>query len=198
MYDLLTAVLIIALLGLSYLVWKRDRAPQHPAKTITRLPRHAAQTAGLTIDLRGFTCGRTRLGAAPADGEFFTAALRTSDVFELEQEGFELGTIEGNLDYLYLQLALFHGRFRANGTDLALTTATTPSEIRALFGEPYWTDDDDDETILFYEYEAGAIELQFEFPGKQRLDVITLMRNGVLSKQEQRAAYRLTKPWPPA
>lgn len=197
MHDTLTALLIAAMLGLSLLAWKQIRASRRPSDTFTGRPGPAAQTAGLTVDLRRFTCGQTRLGADPADGVFSTTTLRPTDVLKLEQEGVELGTADGKFDYLSLQLARFHGNFRANGEPVALTTATTPAEIKTTFGEPYWTDRDDDEVILFYEYEAGAIELQFEFPGKQHLGVITLMRNGVLSTPEQRAAHRVTKPWPP-
>ena len=43
----------------------------------------------------------------------------------------------------------------------------------------------------------GYAFLQFEFPDRQHLQIVTLMRNGILSKPEQRQAYRVTCAWPP-
>jgi hypothetical protein len=50
--------------------------------------------------------------------------------------------------------------------------------------------------ILFYEYRAGAVELQFEFLDGKTLGFITLSSNGVLSEADQRKAYGVTQPWP--
>ena len=69
-------------------------------------------------------------------------------------------------------------------------------EIISIFGEPYWTDFDDSEIILFYEFQESAIELQFEFPDGKHLEFITLMKDGILSKKDQRESYGVTKPWP--
>ena len=69
--------------------------------------------------------------------------------------------------------------------------------MQSIFGQPYWVDQDLDEVILFYEYQDGDVELQFEFPGRVHLGFITLSAHGVLSNAEQRKAYKVTKPWPP-
>ena len=80
---------------------------------------------------------------------------------------------------------------------LLLSNTTNRKEIITIFGEPYWTDIDDSEIILFYEYQEGTTELQFEFPDGEHLEFITLIKGGILSKQAQRESYGVTKPWPP-
>jgi|GEM_PF-4853798 len=77
-----------------------------------------------------------------------------------------------------------------------LGASTTLSEIIFIFGEPYWHDDDKDESILFYE--DGTVELQFEFPGKTHLGFITILLDPIMAKTEQRGAYGVTKSWLPS
>lgn len=156
------------------------------------------QTKYLAIDLRTFECGHTRLGFPPDDRDFFAQRLRKSDVCNLVAEGFEVGTKDGCLDSLFISLLWFRGTFLYRGARVPLSPlTTTPDQIQRHFGTPYWIDSDDDEIILFYEFDDGRVELQFEFPGKKRLRYITLMRDGVLSIEAQRKAYRVTRPWPP-
>jgi hypothetical protein len=83
------------------------------------------------------------------------------------------------------------------GKSLILSSRTTREVVISIFGEPYWTDTDNSEIILFYEFQESTTELQFEFPDGEHLEFITLMKGGILSKQEQRESYGVTKPWPP-
>jgi hypothetical protein len=161
------------------------------------IPPRRSQTEALVIDLRTFSCGHTRLGDIPDARDFFAHVLRTSDVCKLDHEGFEAGTKDGVLDYLFLTVGAYQGRFARQGIVVALDAATTPARIQALFGEPYWRDAKEDELVLFYEFAGGTIELQFEFPDQKALGFVTLMRNGVLADAANRRSYGVTKAWPP-
>lgn len=156
-----------------------------------------SQTKDFVIDLRAFVCGHTKLGTAPDARDFFAAHLKSADVYESKRDGFEAGTKQGVLDYVYITIGAYKGSFARNGAKVALDAGATPDRVRAEFGEPYWIDARDDEMILFYVFDAGKVELQFEFPDKKNLGFITLMRDGVLSDAEQRRHYGVTKAWPP-
>ena len=153
--------------------------------------------APIAVDLAAFTCGTTRLGERPRLGDEFTSRFNADGVADLKKSGVELGTKDGVLDYAFITLKSFSGSFTKGGTKLPISTNTTPAEIIGKFGEPYWKDEDDEEIILFYEYSAGRIELQFEFPGKKNLGFVTLCREGVLSNADDRKGYCITKEWPP-
>ncbi len=99
--------------------------------------------------------------------------------------------------HAFITLAKSSAHFFRSGSPLQLSPQTTVAEVESLFGRPYWVDRDADEVISFYEYQNGDTELQFEFPGRVHLGFITLAADGVLSKEEQRRAYKVTKPWPP-
>jgi len=153
--------------------------------------------APLSIDLTRLLVGSTPLGKPPWDGEFFANALKKSGDLKMEQSGYEL-SLEGDvIKSAFLTLDKFQGNFLVNDKPVTLTSQTTQSEIRELFGSPYWTDHDDGEIILFYEYQRGKIELQFEFPDGDSLGYLTLIHEGILSCPEQRKSYGVDKPWPP-
>ena len=149
----------------------------------------------LCVNLSGFACGRTPLGATPSANDAFSQHLAQHEILKCEREGFELGTEDGKLDYVFLTLSRFRGSFTFRGDTVALTTETTPEQVLRRFGDPYWKDEDRNELILFYE--DGRVELQFEFPGKHRLSFVTMMLNPLMADAEQRKAYGVTKPWPP-
>jgi hypothetical protein len=156
-----------------------------------------SQTKEVVVDLRSFACGHTKLGQPPDVGDFFAQLLKTSDVYKDSREGLEVGTKQGNLDYVFITIGAFQGSFARSGAKVALDRTTTPEQIKAEFGNPYWIDAKDNELIFFYEFDGGKIELQFEFPEKKTLGFITLMQDGVLSEYPQRRGYGVTKPWPP-
>jgi len=179
-----------------------------------------AQTKGLVLDLGNFTCGHSELGKAPDPRDFFASSLAKRDVakiksqgfgvglndgdvkpnenlFALKSEGFEIGTTDNLLDYYFVSIHTFKGNYSYRGKPLRLDETTTPEKVQQLIGVPYWTDRSDGETIMFYEFKRGAVELQFEFPDQKRLGFITLMQNGILSDSAGRHYYRVTAPWPP-
>jgi hypothetical protein len=151
----------------------------------------------LIVDLSTFRIGGTPIGKAPWDGDFFAQSLLQNETFQPAESGYELGVEDGFLNYAFITLAHFQGVFLIGDQISPVTRQTTKDEIITLFGEPYWTDLDDGEIIHFYEYRAGTIELQFEFPDGQNLAFITLLKDGILSVEAQRKSYRVTKPWPP-
>lgn len=156
-----------------------------------------AADSRLSVNLTKFVVGSTPLGKEPWDGDSFASHFEKHTTLKSEQYGYELGVEEGVLDYAFLTLENFQGIFLVDGKSTPLSTSTTKEDIFSIFGEPYWSDLDDGEIILFYEYQEGTIELQFEFPDGEHLEFITLMEDGVLSKQKQRESYGVNKPWPP-
>jgi len=150
----------------------------------------------LVIDLATFQIGNTRLGTAPTETDPFTTPLQKFGQIEASQ-GVELGTKNGMLDYAFLTLKNFKGKFASNGTPLNIDKTSTEATIKNLFGLPYWIDRSDGETIMFYLYNKGQVELQFEFPSSHSLEFITICQNGVLSCEKQRKSYGVNKPWPP-
>jgi hypothetical protein len=91
--------------------------------------------------------------------------------------------------------APFSGRCSAHGTGIELTPDTTELEFIRALGEPYWRDEAEDETILFYEFDG--IEWQIEFTSDHRLRLILVMTPPMLADEKQRKTYKIDKPWPP-
>ena len=151
----------------------------------------------VTVDLGMFWIGSTPLGVPPSPSDPFYRALVKGTTFQPKEQGIELGTEDGVLDYGFFSLDSYRGSFVRRGQPLALNGTTSEADIRRIFGEPYWIDRSDGEIIIFYEYGEGTIELQFEFPDAQGLGFITLARNGVLSDPGSRKSYGVDKPWPP-
>jgi hypothetical protein len=160
-------------------------------------PKAQLPATGFQVDLGKFACGQTALGVKPGLGETYAGQFNSEGVANFGSSGVELGLKGEVLDYLFITMTNFAGTILKDGAKISVSTNTTPEQIIALFGEPYWKDVDDDESILFYEYQNGKVEVQFEFPDKRRLGFITMSRNGVLSDAKQRNAYRVTKEWPP-
>jgi hypothetical protein len=157
----------------------------------------SAADSRLSVDLANFIIGSTPLGKEPWDGDSFAKHLEKEVTLKSDQNGYELGVKNGQLDYAFFTIKDFKGNFLVKEKSLLLSSKTTRDEIISIFGEPYWTDIDDSEIILFYEFQESATELQFEFPDGEHLEFITLMKGGILSKREQRESYGVTKPWPP-
>lgn len=151
----------------------------------------------LEIDLGWFQLNGVSLGEVPSAVLPEKVINSPSGVFEPTGQGIEVGTDQGVFDYAFITVAEFSGILLRDGRPLTLLPQMMEKDILATFGEPYWTDRSDGETLMFYEYLLGQVELQFEFPQSQGLGYVTLMRKGVLSEPEQRKSYGVTKPWPP-
>jgi hypothetical protein len=153
--------------------------------------------AAITVDLKEFKIASTALGSPIAPADPFHAALQKAEVFQPAGQGLEVVTKNELLDYGFFEIGSFKGSFTRSGEPIKIGKDTTEKDIVEAFGEPYWIDRSDGEAILFYEYQRGTIELQFEFSDGKALSAITLSMNGVLSEADQRKAYGVTKPWPP-
>ncbi|MEZ5302784.1 MAG: hypothetical protein R3F11_19430 [Verrucomicrobiales bacterium] len=146
--------------------------------------------------------GRHGIGRAPFGDGLFAAPLQKSDVFEVAENGIELGTKDGVLDYAFLTIENFKGHFHWNGEPVAVGRDSREATIKKSFGEPYWIDRSDGETIMFYEYAEGTIELQFEFPDSGSLGFVTLSRGGsfdggaaeALWRRQAMCTTKITKP----
>jgi hypothetical protein len=88
----------------------------------------------------------------------------------------------------------FDGEVVAGGRTLNLAGMSEARFIEA-FGEAFWFDRDEDETILFYEF--VGLEWQVEFDQASRFKCITTTNEPVMADEEQRIAYGVTELWPP-
>lgn len=149
------------------------------------------------VDLELFTVDNSILNQPVSSADSFYNYFDNHDVLNSPKYGIEIGAKEGRLDYVFITLTFFKGDILLGGSPLKLTKENSPDDIERVFGEPYWIDTLDDEIIMFYEYRKGSVELQFEFSDSRHLSHITLMMNGILSKEKQREAYKVTKAWPP-
>ncbi len=129
------------------------------------------------------------------------AALKAGAHCFLSQ-GFEADVTNGRVDTFILVLRdadkrfqPFAGKCVRGGATLPLRAGATEGEVVACLGEPFWRDEDDDEVLLFYE--RNAVEWQVEVDKRAGLSVIVATALPLLADAEQRAAFRVTKPWPP-
>lgn len=91
----------------------------------------------------------------------------------------------------------FGGICRHGGREFSLDSQTTQEAWIQCFGEPYWQDRDRDEILLFYEFPNADLEWQVSFSLEQTL-IEMLVCRPLLADEEERLAFKVTKPWPPA
>lgn len=89
----------------------------------------------------------------------------------------------------------FSGQFLVAGRQVSFTKAGREEDVVASLGEPYWRDVDKDEVLLFYEY--PGLEVQVELTKDGPIRVLLARDDPLLADPKQRAAYRVTKAWPP-
>jgi hypothetical protein len=90
----------------------------------------------------------------------------------------------------------FTGRVMYQDRELLINAGFNEDDLVSILGEPYHRDEDEDETILFYEPAPDA-ELQVEFSLRKALKAIIMTSDPLLSSKSQREAYRVTGEWPP-
>ena len=71
----------------------------------------------------------------------------------------------------------------------------TRNELPKVFGDWYWLDTDDDESIAFYEYPDH--EMQIELCPSGAVTRFILTRTPLMADPDQRESYNVDKPWPP-
>jgi hypothetical protein len=91
--------------------------------------------------------------------------------------------------------AAYGGKIIYGGKPVALSRDTSEGEFVGRFGQPYWRDEDEYETTLFYEF--GPLEWQVEFETGGGLRGLVLESPPTMAQAEARAAYQVDKAWPP-
>ena len=88
----------------------------------------------------------------------------------------------------------FSGRVMLNGHPISLA-AITLDECADVFGDYFWLDRDEDESIVFYEFTGR--EWQLEFDDTSSLKRLVVTNRPVMADEAARKAYNVTTPWPP-
>jgi len=118
-------------------------------------------------------------------------------------KGLEVGAREGRVtSYLLVwggsedpRYRPFAGACGYRGKSLPLSGDTREPEIVGYFGHPYWRDEDEEEILLFYEFED--LEWQVELTPQGSLKAVSIVTPPILAEEGQRRAYRVTRAWPP-
>ena len=164
--------------------WKED--PSVPV--VLDLDRHRLSGSGIRDPLAGLSF----LGPATASGSILSFPRKGIMV------GFANGRITSFAAYVSAsaeeEVERFCGGFHYQGRRLDLSQETTEEEILRLFGPPYWRDQDAEEVIIFYEFGEHEWQIEINLSGHLRVFMIA---PPILADEKQRAAYGVTKPWPP-
>jgi hypothetical protein len=162
----------------------------------------------LTFDLESSALNGVALGQPLASLSFLGPAEDRTSVLCGEYGYFSLGlvvdchndknVVDGfelvNRDLDASRYQAFVGDCRCGGAGLRLDRVT-PTFLQERFGPPYWKNEDDDETILFYEF--PGVEWQVELGPEARLNRIVVTNEILMADEVQRANYGVTKGWPP-
>lgn len=132
-----------------------------------------------------------RKGLPLAEYGYYSLGLRVCchndeniiDTFEIVQD-----------DDFAPQYLSYSGRFHFRGKNLPLAQLNEQQFVRE-FGLPFWRDEDAKEIILFYEFSWLEWQVELRLDGSFKCLVVT--SNPILAGASQRAAYGVTKPWPP-
>ncbi len=183
------------------------------------LPRRTDPTAGwvrdpdlrLVLDFgSGSLCG-IALGEALERLSFLGPTDRDAEPeedLEYLSLGLSVGFTGGKIDFygLWWQDHLGAGYRRSaggvllGGRAVSLGAFTPEHEIVEAFGRPYWRDQDDCATTLFYELRdrRGRItERQVELDERGGLRTLLVLADPMLAEEDSRRAYRVDRPWPP-
>jgi hypothetical protein len=121
---------------------------------------------------------------------------------EVGSEGRFEGLVLALRDGVYLgqtkpeRVRRFAGRIRVGGREWAPMEMRGESDFIAAWGDPYWRDQDEDETLLFFEFDRGEVQVELTLEGVPQVLVAT--PEPLLADPAQRESYGVTKPWPPS
>lgn len=160
----------------------------------------------LDFDLEQGSLNGVRLGD-PLEAVSFLGPIEDKRGLTLEEYGYcslglrvcchenaiEAFEIVQDDDFLSEYLS-FTGRFHYQGANLSLSQLNEQEFVRN-FGLPFWRDEDKSEIILFYEF--PWLEWQVELRLDGSFKCITVTSKPILADASDRAAYGVTKPWPP-
>jgi len=166
-------------------------------------------TALLVLDLDRFELNGVGFGGEVAGLRFLGPS--ESKAFDYPSKGLQLdvdssGLLEGLVVSLrggvYLgatppgSVKEFAGRIRLSGRDLAPHELRSASDFVEAWGEPYWRDQDEDEILLFFEFESGEVQVELTQEGVPQVLLVT--PEPLMADLAQRQAYQVTAPWPPS
>lgn len=156
------------------------------------------------VDLKWLTCDDMTIDqSVPTSSSYLPYFLddteeKGTQIYKNSPSGLEITTRDGLVDSIFISLNSFTGRFSLGGEPLDLTLKTTESRAAAVLGEPWWKHVDSDLEVIDFHERNDGVEIQLEYPALCDLRFITILRTAILSDAEQREAYGVTKPWPPA
>ncbi len=90
----------------------------------------------------------------------------------------------------------FIGKYQWQGQSVDMKAGLSAEAVKGLLGEPYWQDQDDTETVLYYIH--GAVEWQVEVDSKTGLNAMVITTPPTLAEEKVRMDLKISKPWPPA
>jgi len=156
----------------------------------------------LIVDLDQNRLSDVRAGDPVEKLSFLGPAEVTPSGFIWPRKGIDVTACDGGIRELGFYFGhaaepnkgVFVGGFRYGLVPVRLSKASSELDVLALFGQPYWRDQDEDEILLFFEFPTGEWQLEFDLDA-----TLKHLRIGfsMLADAEQRAAYGVTKPWPP-
>jgi hypothetical protein len=133
-----------------------------------------------------------------------------SPFLDYHRKGLQVDVVDDRLDGFTLALGAnaflgasssrpvrpFVGSLRIGGRELRVEELRSEGDLVALWGTPYWRDEDEDEILLFFEFPDGEIQVELSREGRPRVLVAT--PDPLMADPEQRRAYGVETPWPPS
>lgn len=89
----------------------------------------------------------------------------------------------------------FSGRIRVRGRDWAPNELNGESDFVVAWGQPYWRDTDEDETLVFFEFGRCEVQVELTLDGVPQILIVT--PHPLMADPTQRESYGVTEPWPP-
>jgi hypothetical protein len=162
----------------------RFRKPPNPTEGWVR-----ERTVALELDLDANTINGVGLGDSLRGLSFLGPAYadwRSPSCFEFRELGLvvETDTPGGETidnfvvvtipDWLFPEFQPYRGVIRFAGSDLSGESLRRVSDVISVFGKPVRQDDDDDETVLFYE--LGTVGREIELTSKGYIKTFRIYR----------------------
>lgn len=108
---------------------------------------------------------------------------------------------DGTLHGYSIILADEHGEYQPyrgavtwNGSEINLHQLTV-DKLASIIGEWYWMDTDENESIVFYEYQTHELQIELSTSGSVRRFIVT--KDPLMADVKQRELYGVDIAWPP-
>lgn len=150
--------------------------------------------------LCGQKCGDT-LGRLKGLGPLPDSEKRSisEESYDFSDQGLMINCLKDSITDFDLcfdqKMGVFTGEICFQGHLIGLTPKTSKDDFLDIFGEPFWIDQEGEETVLFYAF-GEELEWQVEFVN-ERLNSFTVTADPELADETLRKVYKVDKPWPP-